>query len=129
MGFQLYEGESCSGKHTIMHTNHNAHHEHHTQPSKQDMRTVAYTKHHLMCHCVFICFSLFIIGIVLDEKQILAAMRVVGKAISPKRLMEWLQGFKEDVHGRVQFYEFLELIKMYVNIFCSISCLLWPIYL
>lgn len=53
-------------------------------------------------------------GIVREEKQILAAIRVMGKAIAPKRLNEWLNDFLEDVHGRIQFYEFLELIKLYV---------------
>lgn len=51
-------------------------------------------------------------GIQLDASVVSAAMRVTGKAIAPKKLQAWLDAVEEDVPGRLQLYEFLELVKL-----------------
>ena len=51
-------------------------------------------------------------GIYLDERAILSALRVTGKVIAPKKLSEWIKQLSPDVIGRVQLYEYFDLIKM-----------------
>jgi len=51
-------------------------------------------------------------GIQLEAASVIAAMRVTGKAIAPRKLVAWLDGIEEDVPGRLQLYEFLELVKL-----------------
>ncbi|PRP79922.1 hypothetical protein PROFUN_12411 [Planoprotostelium fungivorum] len=51
-------------------------------------------------------------GIPLDEASVLSSLRVTGKAIAPKKLQEWIKQLIPDVPGRVQLYEFCDLIKL-----------------
>eukprot|EP00026_Physarum_polycephalum_P003668 Phypoly_transcript_03681.p1 GENE.Phypoly_transcript_03681~~Phypoly_transcript_03681.p1 ORF type:complete len:550 (-),score=63.81 Phypoly_transcript_03681:737-2386(-) len=51
-------------------------------------------------------------GIQLEAASVSAAMRVTGKAIAPRKLVAWLDGIEEDVPGRLQLYEFLDLVKL-----------------
>jgi hypothetical protein len=51
-------------------------------------------------------------GISLDEKSIEAALRVTGKVIAPRKLQEWMKSVTPDVPGKLQLYEYLDLIKM-----------------
>jgi hypothetical protein len=45
-------------------------------------------------------------GIQLEAASVTAAMRVTGKAISPKKLVAWLNEIEEDVPGRYVFVFF-----------------------
>lgn len=53
------------------------------------------------------------VGIPLEEKALLNALRVTGKMIAPKKLQEWIKHFTPDVAGKLQLYEYFDLIKMY----------------
>ncbi len=51
-------------------------------------------------------------GIPLDERSILSTLRVTGKAVAPKKLQEWIKQLNPEVPGRVQLYEYCDLIKV-----------------
>lgn len=51
-------------------------------------------------------------GLQLDVQCVSAVMRVSGKAIAPRKLQTWLDSVEEDVPGRLQLYEFLDLVKV-----------------
>jgi hypothetical protein len=51
-------------------------------------------------------------GIAMEEKTILSALRVTGKVVAPKKLQEWIKQLTPDVAGRIQLYEYLDLLKM-----------------
>lgn len=51
-------------------------------------------------------------GIQMDEKAIISMLRVAGKIIAPKKLQEWMKHSLPDVPGRMQLYEFIDLVKM-----------------
>eukprot|EP01116_Phalansterium_solitarium_P015278 TRINITY_DN3362_c0_g1_i3.p1 TRINITY_DN3362_c0_g1~~TRINITY_DN3362_c0_g1_i3.p1 ORF type:complete len:400 (-),score=73.22 TRINITY_DN3362_c0_g1_i3:294-1358(-) len=50
-------------------------------------------------------------GILLDEKAVLTTLKVTRKAISSKKLREWLNQLSPDVPGRIQLYEFFDLFR------------------
>lgn len=54
-------------------------------------------------------------GITLDERSLLASLRVTGKAIAPKKLQEWIKQLTPDAVNKVQLYEYLDLIKICEN--------------
>ncbi len=59
-------------------------------------------------------------GINLDEKSICSTLRVTGKVIAPKKLAEWMKTFQPDVNGKLQFYEFIDLLKLYMILYVTI---------
>lgn len=50
-------------------------------------------------------------GILHDEKAVLTTLKVTRKAISRKKLGDWLATTQNDVQGRIQLYEFFDLFK------------------
>lgn len=51
-------------------------------------------------------------GLTLDAPVLCSALRVSGLSIAPKKLSSWLTSIEEDVPGRLQLYEFLDLVKL-----------------